>query len=106
MGTNRLVAGDLAAVEIQTGPDQVPEVFMDCSLTDEGDATIDTFEVVPAPSPTVSEATSGPARPDLVQTDAVEQGPGAGTAAGWLAVATTLLAGAALALRRPRSRRH
>ncbi|MFL6176323.1 MAG: hypothetical protein ACJ715_06695 [Ornithinibacter sp.] len=50
------------------------DVFMDCTLTDEGDPTIDTFEATAAPTPTVTttvtaEPAASPVRPVVVQTD-------------------------------------
>ncbi|MFL6165015.1 MAG: hypothetical protein ACJ710_01950 [Ornithinibacter sp.] len=57
-----------------TDPAAPVDVFMDCTLTDEGDPTIDTFEATAAPTPTVTttvtaEPAASPVRPVVVQTD-------------------------------------
>ena len=71
-GTNTLVASDFLLV-VDTGADG-PDVSMLCTLTDEGDITIDTFEATAAPTPTVTTTvtatpTASPVRPVVVQTD-------------------------------------
>ena len=71
-GTHTLVAGDFVLV-VDTGAEG-PDVGMGCTLTDEGDISIDAFEATAAPTPTVTvtttaEPTSSPVRPVVVQTD-------------------------------------
>jgi hypothetical protein len=114
VGTNHVVAGDFRVVEVQTGPDcvdgvcgnSVPEVFMDCTLTGEGDATIVAVEVVAAPTPTVPDATGGPARPELVQTDQPQSDPSALPLVALGLGAAAALGGGVAAARAARGKRH
>jgi hypothetical protein len=89
-GTNTLVASDFLLVvdpgagappattpPPSPGPSVPPDpidVSMLCTLTDEGDITIDSFEATAAPTPTVTTTvtatpTASPVRPVVVQTD-------------------------------------
>lgn len=68
VGTTTLLASDFV-LTVGTG-DEGPEAGMSCTLTDEGDVSIDAFEVTAAPTPTVTVSeTASPQRPDVVQTD-------------------------------------
>lgn len=89
-GTNTLVANDFI-LEVGTG-DEGPEAAMYCSLTDEGDVSIDAFEATAAPTvaPTATPSvTATPTRPVVVQTDFAGEDSGA--------TALPLLAGGGLA---------
>jgi hypothetical protein len=69
-GTHTLVAGDFILF-VDTG-DGGPDVGMGCTLTDEGDISIDAFQATAAATPTVTitaEPTTSPVRPVVVQTD-------------------------------------
>lgn len=70
VGTNTLVANDFL-LEVGTGADG-PEAGMYCTLTDEGDASIDAFEATAAATPTApptATTNETPTRPVVVQTD-------------------------------------
>ena len=69
-GTQTLLAGDFILF-VDTG-EEGPDAGMFCELTDEGDTTIDAFDVTAAASPTVTpsaEPTATAERPVVVQTD-------------------------------------
>ncbi len=105
-GSYTIVADDfiLATDDETTG--------MYCTLTDEGDPTIDSFTAL-APTPTATPTTSAPTtsptavRPVLVQTDTVERAGDSptGLVAGGL-LTGSLAVGALLAARRSSARRH
>lgn len=105
VGTNTLVASDFV-LELGTGVEG-PDAGMYCSLTDEGDITIDAFEATAAPTPTLSP-TATPTRPAVVQTDFA--GDDRSTAVPLLAGGGLAAAAVALAVghgaRRGSSRRH
>ena len=89
VGTNTLVANDFF-LEVGTGGEG-PESGMYCTLTDEGDISIDAFEATAAATPTTPVTASpsvSPVRPVVVQTD---------FARGDRATALPLLAGGGLA---------
>ena len=62
-----------------SGPAAPLDLAIGCTLVDEGDITIDSFEATAAPTPTVTvTATASPVRPVVVQTDfAGDGGPSA-----------------------------
>ena len=62
-----------------SGPAAPLELAIGCTLVDEGDIAIDSFEATAAPTPTVTvTATASPVRPVVVQTDfAGDGGPSA-----------------------------
>ena len=108
-GTNTLVANDFI-LEVGTGAEG-PEAGMYCTLTDEGDVSIDAFQATAAATPTApptATTTATPVRPVVVQTDfagedrstALPLLAGGGLAAG--AVAVVL----GHAVRRGTTRRH
>lgn len=69
VGTNTLVANDFF-LEVGTG--EGPESGMYCTLSDEGDISIDAFEATAAATPTTTVTASpsvSPVRPVVVQTD-------------------------------------
>ena len=106
VGTNTLVASDFV-LSVGTG-DQGPEAGMSCTLTDEGDISIDTFEATAAPTPTatVSE-TATPQRPGVVQTDfAGDDGSSAAPLLLGGAAAGAVVALVARGVRRGSVRRH
>ena len=70
VGTNTLVADDFF-LDVDTG-EEGPLVGMYCTLTDEGDVSIDAFEATAAATPTTTTTTAPtatPVRPAVVQTD-------------------------------------
>jgi hypothetical protein len=70
VGTNTLVANDFF-LDVGTGVEG-PDAGMYCSLTDEGDVSIDAFEATAAATPTTSPSVSASptaVRPVVVQTD-------------------------------------
>ncbi len=96
VGTNTLVANDFF-LEVGTGVEG-PDAGMYCSLTDEGDVSIDAFEATAAATPTTSPSVSPSptaVRPVVVQTDFAGQDRSTALpllAGGGLAAATVALA--------------
>ncbi len=111
-GPHTIHAGDFLLF-VETGAEVDPGVGMSCTLTDEGNTSIDTFRVTAAATPTPPQmtvtATVTPVRPALVQTDFVEE-EGNASLPVLLGTGLLTLGGGAAALRwtgrRSASRRH